>query len=194
MHQRLGACLIKVMITRNQTQRGYPSKTTAVNRTVLGFKGCSLPLNPSVDVVRSKVILSEQPLLAGLKHLNRLENILASKDIQGTLSEVLLCNQHGCVIEGSKSNLFVYDGQWLTPKLDRSGVAGVSRAWLMDQMRKQGSPVIETTIPYEALNNAQSLFMTNSVIGVCPVKRLDGIEKNTDHVEPVKQLIEKLWS
>jgi 4-amino-4-deoxychorismate lyase len=115
--------------------------------------------------------LSRQPLLAGLKHLNRLEQVIARSEWQDTEhAEGLMLDQAGRVIEGVFSNLFlVRDGVLITPDLKRCGVAGVMRAELLFQAESLGIPTQITDIPLEQLQWADEVFVCNSVYGVWPV-------------------------
>src|SRR5690606_24700582 len=87
--------------------------------------------------------LAEQPLLAGLKHLNRLEQVLARAEWQNpAYAEGLMCDSAGRVIEGVYSNLFLCkDGELLTAELSRCGVAGVMRAEVLAQAEALGIAV-----------------------------------------------------
>src|SRR5487761_2550584 len=95
---------------------------------------------PSALVLFCELRLGHQPLLAGIKHLNRLENVLASSEWQGQdVQEGLLNDITGNVIGGTRSNLFMLRGNILyTPNLSRCGVAGVQRARVLDWAKQHG--------------------------------------------------------
>lgn len=116
--------------------------------------------------------MSRQPLLAGLKHLNRLEQVLARAEWQDTEhAEGLMLDQAGRVIEGVFSNLFlVRDGVLITADLKRCGVAGVMRAELLFQAVSLGISTQITDIPLEQLQWADEVFVCNSVYGIWPVR------------------------
>ena len=116
--------------------------------------------------------MSEQPLLAGLKHLNRLEQVLARSEWHDpAYAEGLMRDTSGRVVEGVFSNLFlVQDGRLLTPDLQRSGVAGVMRAALLVEAARLAIPCHITDISLEQLQQADELFVCNSVYGVWPVR------------------------
>ncbi|RRQ20587.1 aminodeoxychorismate lyase [Thiohalobacter thiocyanaticus] len=118
--------------------------------------------------------LATQPALAGIKHLNRLDQVIARAEWQDpAIDEGLLCNQQGNVIEGVASNLFlVRDGALLTPLLDDCGVAGVMREHLMQTAREAGIEVEETRIDRHDVTGAEELFLCNSLMGLRPVIRL----------------------
>lgn len=181
-------CIVKIVLTRKPSGRGYAPASHETNRFVAVY-----PWGPSYHhdfiVAKSTITLGQQPALAGLKHLNRLENVLASKDIQNGLDEVLLCDAKGFVIEGTKTNLFALFDHWLTPKLDNNGVEGVVRAWLLDTIKD----VACQDIPYQALYDAKAIFVCNSVIGVQAVEQVDGKKIPTQAVEQIKKLYNKVW-
>jgi 4-amino-4-deoxychorismate lyase len=116
--------------------------------------------------------LSNQPLLAGLKHLNRLEQVIARSEWQDTdHAEGLMLDRVGRVIEGVFSNLFlVRAGVLITADLKRCGVAGVMRAELLFQAESLGIPTQITDISLDQLQWADEVFVCNSVYGVWPVR------------------------
>lgn len=129
----------------------------------------------------SRVTLPIDPLLAGIKHLNRLTYVLAAieyniecnQEKHINAQEMLLCNPDGFVVEGLKSNLFIVkDGRVITPKLDRCGVAGVMRAWIIDTLSDFRVTVEEADITPDLLMHADEIFLCNSLILLWPVNRV----------------------
>jgi 4-amino-4-deoxychorismate lyase len=116
--------------------------------------------------------LSHQPRLAGIKHLNRLENVLAAAEWQNPdVAEGLLCDSEGNVIEGTRSNLFlVRHGELLTPDLSRCGVAGVQRQRVLDWAATRNLPASVGRVTLQDVLDADEVFLTNSVIGLWPVR------------------------
>jgi 4-amino-4-deoxychorismate lyase len=132
--------------------------------------------------------LAEQPRLAGLKHLNRLEQVLARGEWHDAEhAEGLMRDTSGRVVEGVYSNLFlVKNGGLLTPELSRCGVAGVMRAELLAQAESLGLDCGVRDISYDELLTADEVFLCNSLYGVWPVRALQG------HDWPVGPLTRKL--
>jgi 4-amino-4-deoxychorismate lyase len=122
-------------------------------------------------VHRCALVLSEQPRLAGVKSLNRLENVLARGEWSDpAIAEGLLGDARGHVIEGVASNLFVVRaGRVATPRLDRCGVIGAQRERVRELLAAEGSPVEERDIGWDELQAADEVFLTNSLAGVRPV-------------------------
>lgn len=161
--------VIRMTIVRADTPGHIPgygstSETSMVER-LLRYK--SLPTT-EVGTVKLKTAfadlrLAEQPKLAGLKHLNRLEQVMAAREATSKgLDELVMLDTKGRVIEAISSNLLVFDGeQWSTPALHYSGVAGVMRQWLLDQQ-------LITIKPMQSENiiAAKGLALCNAVRGI----------------------------
>lgn len=122
-----------------------------------------------------KTRLARQPLLAGMKHLNRLEQVLARAEWQDDYAEGLMCDTNGQVIEGTRTNLFLVrsDGTLVTPDLSQSGVAGVMRAQVLESAAAMGLPCLVQAVTTDMIESALELFLTNSLIGIWPVRRIE---------------------
>jgi 4-amino-4-deoxychorismate lyase len=121
----------------------------------------------------SGVRLSAQPLLAGVKHLNRLDQVLASRDWPQGVREALMCDAQGHVVCGSRSNLFIIrDGRLLTPRLDRCGVAGIMRGKIIDCARRMHLHVEQTELRPDDCLVADEAFVCNALIGIWPLHAL----------------------
>jgi len=172
----LGDGVLKLMLTRGDSLRGYGITPGApVRRILLGSPPATYPPAYGTDGIRlfpCATRLSEQPLLAGLKHLNRLEQVLARAEWQDAEhAEGLMLDRSGRVIEGVFSNLFlVCNGLLLTADLARCGVAGVMRAEVLAQAQALGIPVAVADISLEQLQQADEVFVCNSVYGIWPVR------------------------
>jgi 4-amino-4-deoxychorismate lyase len=118
--------------------------------------------------------LPHQPALAGLKHGNRLEQVIARSQWRSGWDEALLLDQHSSVIEATQSNVFIVnDGELITPSLEFAGVAGVVREYLMSQAHKFGLSVKTMPLSINQIEAADEVFLSNSVIGLWPVKKLN---------------------
>jgi 4-amino-4-deoxychorismate lyase len=124
-----------------------------------------------VVVRHCQLRLACQPRLAGIKHLNRLEYLLARGEWQDEgVHEGLLCNQAGELVEGTVSNIFlVRHGTILTPPLEACGVRGVLRTVVQQQCRQFGIEWREEALTPRDLLSADEVFITNALIGVMPV-------------------------
>jgi 4-amino-4-deoxychorismate lyase len=175
------AGIVKVIVTRGAGGRGYaPPAQPAPTRIVLQYPWPADPAEfwtQGVKVGWSEVQLAHQPALAGIKHLNRLEQVLARAALVGTDDvEALMCDADQRVICGTMSNVFIVDGQRLrTPQLDRAGIAGVMREVLRRECAALGLGFEETDLGRTEFITAAEVFLTNARIGVWPVRRLGGV-------------------
>jgi 4-amino-4-deoxychorismate lyase len=172
----LGEGVLKLILTRGDGLRGYAPDPAAPGRRILqGNPPAAYPAAHGEQGIRlfpCVTRLSVQPLLAGLKHLNRLEQVLARAEWQDSEhAEGLMLDQAGRVIEGVFSNLFlVRDGVLVTADLKRCGVAGVMRGEILFQAESSGIPSQITDISLEQLQWADEVFVCNSVYGIWPVR------------------------
>ncbi len=168
--------VVKLVLTRGTGQRGYaPVGCVAVTRVVAAFPLPELPADDYVRGVRVRCCalrLASQPALAGIKHLNRLEQVLARAEWSDPeIVEGLLFDQAGQLVSATAANVFVgVGGRWLTPPVAACGVAGVLRALLLDTL--PGFSV--ASISADDLQQADEVFLASSVRGVLPVRDLDG--------------------
>lgn len=176
--QQLGDGVAKLIVTRGDGQRGYAPPQPAQPRRILqGAVKPSYPARNAEQGVRlfpCATPLAEQPLLAGLKHLNRLEQVLARAEWQDAEhAEGLMLDVSGRVIEGVYSNLFIVkQGVLLTAQLSRCGVAGVMRAELLEQAAALGIECQVRDLSYAELLASDEVFLCNSLYGIWPVRSL----------------------
>lgn len=168
----------KIILTRGSGGRGYqPDGDAEQTRIVQRLPWPVYPADAQhgVRVRWCTTRLAQQPRLAGIKHLNRLECVLARAEWQDDYAEGLMRDSEGLVIEGTKTNLFLVcaDGTLVTPDLSQSGVAGVMRAQVLDSVASLGLRCRVQAVDMDLVNAAQELFLTNSLIGLWPVAQLE---------------------
>lgn len=171
--------VVKLIVTRGGGGRGYASQPLVGPNRV--FSKHPVPdYDPEwsrvgIKVFDCKTRLARNHQLSGIKHLNRLEQVLARQEWQGnTFQEGLLLDQQGSVVEGVFSNLFfVRDLTIFTPALDACGVAGVMREWLLLQFQKQGYNVVVQQFTLQDIQLADEWFFCNSVYGIWPVRQFE---------------------
>ena len=173
-------CSVRISITRGEGERGYRYQPVAEPTRIVA----SAPATPYPDAYRERGVkarlcqlkLAHQPALAGVKHLNRLENVLARAEWNDAdIAEGILCDGDGNVIGGTMTNLFMVLGDTLvTPKLDRCGVAGVTRDRVMAIAAREGVKCEVRPVPLRELFAADELFLVNSLIGAWPVRSMEG--------------------
>lgn len=169
---------LKLTVTRGLGQRGYaepqPLRITRI------CQRSPLPQYPAVWLTEGVSVrwcdwrLATQPALAGVKHLNRLDNVMARREWQDpAIYEGLLLDQEGWVVEGVMSNLYLLrDGQLQTPAIDRAGVAGVSRQVLLEAAASLGLQPQSTRLRPADVQAAQAVWLSNSLAGILPVAKL----------------------
>jgi len=170
--------VLKLVVTRGCSHRGYaPDANSACNQIVYLFPWPDWPgkwRQQGVDVRLCATRLGMNTQLAGIKHLNRMEQVLARMEWQDEVAEGLLQDQEDNIIEATSSNLFaVFDNQLYTPDLSRCGVAGVMRAEVMEHASSMKINVNIEKLSLARLQSADEVFLTNSIIGIWPVKRID---------------------
>ncbi len=171
---------VKIIVTRGRAQRGYAPAPHPVVTRILSIN--PLPVYPEayskfgVRLHLCQLHLAHQPRLAGAKHLNRLENVLAASEWDSPeIAEGLLLDACGNVIEGVRSNLFmVKDGELVTPDLSQCGVAGVTRERLINWAVARGMRCRITNVSLPDLLKADEIFLVNTVIGLWPVREMPG--------------------
>lgn len=179
--------VIKIQITRGVGGRGYRIAENLEPTYVVGiFAGTALHTGGFVEGVEVRVCdlrLGKNPALAGMKHLNRLEHILARAEWQDEFDEGLLLDCDGNLVEATVSNLFVVrEGKLFTPDLSSAGVAGVMRRVVIEQLAPQiNVPVELTQLTLDSLVTVEEVFLTNSVFGIWPVKTIAGVSRSFSH-------------
>ncbi|WP_018952435.1 aminodeoxychorismate lyase [Thioalkalivibrio sulfidiphilus] len=173
---------LKLILTRGVGPRGYrPPLKPEPTRVVMGVETSGFPAawsEEGVEVWLCRTRLGRNPLLAGIKHLNRLEQVLGRSEWQDECQEGIMLDTEDHVVEGTMSNLFLIrdDQTLITPVLDQCGVAGITRARVLDAARALGVSCHEARLTVADLFKARGLFLTNTLIGLWPVRRLDGRE------------------
>ncbi len=174
--------VVKIIVTRGSGGRGYQApKDIEPTRIISTHDWPDYPAANASTGVKVRLCqqrLVDNPSLAGIKHLNRLEQILARNEWDDdTIAEGLMCNAHGDIVEGTFSNVFIVkSGMLITPPLDRCGIEGIIRATLMDIAAKAGIPCHQAYIRQQDVVTADEVFICNSIIGIWPIKQID------DHV------------
>lgn len=175
---KLEHAVVKIVLTRGVGQRGYamPAACTPT-RIVSASAWGGYPAERAAQGVVARwcdTRLAIQPRLAGIKHLNRLENVLARSEwTDPAIAEGLMLDMDGTVVEGTMSNLFIVRaGELITPLLDRCGVSGAMRACVIDTAANLGLQVRETRLSPDEVMAADEAFVCNSLAGIWPLRQL----------------------
>ncbi len=170
--------VIKLILTAGNSARGYKRSSDSQSNTII--KVSAMPEADNGRCIKAMLCttrLARQPLLAGIKHLNRLEQVLARNEWDDeSIQEGLLLDTDNWLIEGTMSNIFLAkDGQLKTPDLSQCGVAGIMRSVVIDLAQAAGIVVNISQISETELKTADEIFMTNSLFEVRPVCEITGI-------------------
>ena len=169
------SCVAKIIITRGESGRGYAASADAVPCRVVSAH--SMPAgNDQLALLgmRARICdlrLGIQPALSGIKHLNRLEQVLARAEWNDpTVQEGILLDREDHVISAISGNIFlVSGGRLLTPRMDRCGIRGVARAAILQAFKPRCE---QRRIALDMLPEADEVFVCNAVRGVLPVSSI----------------------
>lgn len=172
--------IVKVVLTRGPAvARGYAAtgreKATRITFRYPWPQETRTGSQDGVQVRTATLRLGENPVLAGLKHCNRLEQVLARREwTDPGIAEALLFSSSGKLVSGTMSNVFIVNGSGLrTPRVDLCGVAGIMRRVILREATRIGIPASEDVLDADDLRGADEIFLTNARIGVWPVRLLD---------------------
>lgn len=186
--------VVRITITRGAGgARGYAITKSPPSRWLTFSPLTAYPASFAMSGVKLHICdlrLSHQPRLAGIKHLNRLENVLAASEWSDPeIHEGLLLDEDGFVIEGVRSNVFmVCRSVLITPDLSQCGVSGIQRQRILNWARENGIHCQVKKISMNDLLQAEEIFLVNSVIGLWPVREMPGYFR--EH-HPVSKMIQE---
>lgn len=166
--------VLKIIVTRGIGGRGYRPDNDADTTRILSLHPLPDYADASetgVDVKICQQRLALQPALAGIKHLNRLEQVLAAQELsERNIMEGIMMDMDSNIIEGTRCNIFwAEQGALFTPDLSQCGVEGIMRNYIADSIAET---TLCNTSPLEKLLDADEIFLCNSVFGIWPVKRI----------------------
>lgn len=167
--------VIKITVTRGSGGRGYAAPASPTLLRIISVmpwpKGRELLSSEGVSVGLCQHRWSHNTALAGIKHLNRLDQVLARSEwVDESIHEGIMLNQDGGVVSGAMSNLFIeVDGMLITPKLDQCGIKGTMAQHISAIAQNCGINVLHQPVSLNELIKADAVLMTNSINGIWPV-------------------------
>lgn len=173
--------VLKVILSRGTGGRGYaisgcdtPTRLLRVSALPAHYtrwreEGVTLSLSP--------VRLGRNPALAGIKHLNRLEQVLIRRYLEQTqCDEALVLDSEGWLTECCAANIFWREGRRVfTPRLDQAGVDGIMRRYCLEKLACAGYRVVELNAPPQALKTADEVVICNALMPVVPVRAWEAL-------------------
>lgn len=187
--------VLKFIITRGPGGRGYRYQPhSSVTRIAMQSEWPAHYATRHENGVRCTVCmtrLASQPLLAGIKHLNRLEQVLARAEwTDESIDEGIMLDHSGNIIEATMSNIFFVtdEARLVTPSLEDCGISGVQRAHVIELAESNGVECQVREVKLPALENYQEVFLTNSLIGIWPVVSID---KHHFDIGPLTRMLQQ---
>jgi 4-amino-4-deoxychorismate lyase len=180
--------VLKIILTRGSGGRGYtPPSPCSPRRLVSIHPWPDYPQTWYTQGIHLEIChtrIGRNSQLAGYKHLNRLEQVLARRECQeASLVEGLMMDEREQVICGTQSNLFMLrDDTIYTPDLSFSGIAGVVRELVIEIAQQLSIPLVIADLDRNRLIHADAMFVTNSVMGFCPVASLETRQFDLDKI------------
>lgn len=173
-------CAIRIILTRGNSQRGYAWQQGQPGRRIVQCSLLSADYSSLLTqqlasgrlfICRTQASINES--LAGLKHLNRLENVMARNEFSDNYMDGLMLDANGHMIEGSMSNVFaIKNGAVYTPDLSRSGVRGIMRERITAIIKALNYPLHIRALTREEVLDMDALFISNSLIGMREVSSI----------------------
>ncbi len=187
--------VLKLIVTRGSGGRGY-RQPEIIHPTRL-FSLHPFPDYPEsykqqgINIRFCNTRLGINPALSGIKHMNRLEQVVARSEWNSSeIQEGLMLDINGNIIEGTMSNIFlVKENVLYTPTIEQCGVEGIVRNIVISEAQKNQVYVVEKILSKEDIKSADELFVTNSIIGIWPVKQL---KEQRYAIGPLTQHLQKL--
>lgn len=176
-HLDAASAALRITLTRGPGQRGLLPPEDPRPNLIISVS----PYHPAVPddgyavTTAKRVRRNEGSLTARLKTLGYLDNIVAQTEaaVEGA-DEALLLNNRGAIVCGARSNVFaVIKGTLLTPAIEEGALPGITRATVLHLARELSAATSETRITLGDLAKAEEAFLTNSLLEIVPIRRVD---------------------
>lgn len=194
--KNISRSVLKITITSGAGGRGYQRPKAPPHRLLAIHTWPEYPQDyvqhgTAIHLCSSR--LGYNPLLSGIKHLNRLEQVLARNEwYDPNVIEGMMLDLDGHVVEGTMSNLFIIypDRKLLTPDLSLCGINGIVRQYILDHCADFGYQTTVKRILLEDIYAANEIFFCNSIIGILPVKQLANHKFSSQvHTQHIRQIL-----
>jgi len=170
------SAIIRINVYRRQTKRGYSIAKDALTQITIMLSPVQKKPSEYCELFDAKTEISLNHSLAGIKHLNRLDSVLAASEVTQANHEALMYQQNNLIC-GSKSNIFLrLNKQWMTPSITSCGVNGIMRQRVLHNMQKIGITCEIVDLPSAQIKDVSAAFITNCVFGVWPASYVNGRE------------------
>lgn len=165
--------VLKVMVTSGKGGRGYSRIGTEHPNVFVTISECPTHYitwqEEGIELGLADFTLSSHSLLSGVKHLNRLEQVMIRAELdERAEQELIVCDSQRHIIEASCANVFwLKGGRWYTPSIESCGVDGIMRQMLISHL----SNIQVGQYPANTLDDIDAMMLTNSVMGIVPVNK-----------------------
>lgn len=188
--------IVKLLIARGDSERGYAPLMDSAPIFIPSAKDYFPTANQGLRLGLAQIKLAEQSILSGIKHLNRLEQVMAKIELaeREGVDDLILTNVKGMMIELTSSNVFYcIDGIWHTPCIEKSGVNGIMRQYVLDYMQRNQITCNVSEMHVSALISAQAAFSCNAVTQLVPISQVSiGNESTCYDIEPSQCFAQKI--
>ena len=192
--------VVKIIVTAGSGGRGYESSEDCTPRIIFRHSASPSNLqdyrNTGISLWRCGQRISANTQLAGIKHLNRLEQVLAASERHSSdCDDGLMMNDDGLVIETTRANIFLRgaSGRWITPDLNACGVSGVMRSLLIEEIFPLMGICLEIGVIGERdLDEYDELFICNSVRGIVPVVGVRAADNQSTETREIGKVTREL--
>lgn len=177
---REDAAILKIIVSRGAGGRGYLADKSIEPTVIISLNKWPNFVNQyqqqgiHTRLCQHRLIIN--PALAGIKHLNRIDQVIARNEWHNNqIEEGLMLDQDDYLVEGTGTNLFMkIEDQWFTAPVSSCAVAGVVRDAVIDYLNKNNLSLTERNLPQTELNSVKEMFVCNSVWGIVPVLSCEG--------------------
>ena len=175
---KLKKFILKIIISRGKGGRGYKLPETMKPVRILGmYKWPNYPkknISEGVNLNICKTKLSQQPSLSGIKHLNKLEQIIARSEWTNKfISESIMLDNKNNVVEGTMSNIFgIKNNNFIVPEIKFAGIHGIMRKIIIDILKRKKEKYLIKEINIQSFLKMDEIFICNSIFGVWPVIKI----------------------
>ena len=166
-------CVLKLILSRGNSQRGYSySDDILPVRVVIVSEMKNVQAKESFSLEYASSGYHSNPNLAGIKHCNRIEQILARSSLKR--DEAIMLDENQNIISVTQGNIYFIFGQSLvTPKLDRCGVIGSRRSLILELAESIELNVEEGNVSMNDAKKADEAFISNSIMGIQSVNSIE---------------------
>lgn len=167
--------IVKILIARGDSERGYAPSQTSLPNIFSSYQNYPSQTHPSSILAIAQMTLADQSIIAGVKHLNRLEQVFAKMELMKHegIDDLVLTRRNRIMCELTSSNFFYrLDGIWHTPCVKNAGVNGVMRQYILRYMQQNKIHCVVSEMSVDALEDADAAFSCNAVTKVVPIAQI----------------------